>query len=387
MSSGTGPSTRDLLVVGGGPAGLATGIFAALEGLTVTLFERRRFPVDKPCGEGLMPRGVELLSRMGLTVLDAHPFHGIRYVDRSSVAEARFPDGPGYGIRRTVLSRAMAARARALGVEVVESARVDSIETTATRARVNVSRQTFDGRWVVAADGLHGILRAEASSFLGARSWLPTGSLRSPRFGFRSHFRVRPWSPCVEVHWAEGGEAYVTPVGEEEVAVAFLWNERAPSWDDMISRFPTLAARLAGRPSTSKLQGAGPLRRRFTRVASGRVALVGDASGYVDAITGDGVALAFECARSLAASLATGSLLSYVEGHRRASRRYRVMAEAVLLLSLYPRLRGRVLAALAVNPDLFERLLSISSDGAPWASLGLGSVLRLAASAGAAVIE
>ncbi len=167
----------------------------------------------------------------------------------------------------------------------------------------------------------------------------------------------------------------------------FLWRDKAPSWEDMLSRFPRLYDRLRGSAMTSVLQGAGPLRRRVARIVSGRIALVGDASGYVDAITGDGVALAFECAHSLASSLASGDLDPYVEAHRRAARRYRVMAETVLLLSSYPRLRARVLAALAANPDLFERLVSISADGAPWASLGLGNVLRLAASAGSAVIE
>jgi flavin-dependent dehydrogenase len=378
---------RDLLVVGGGPAGLATAIFSALEGLTVTLFEGRRFPVDKPCGEGLMPRGVELLSRMGVSVEGARPFHGIRYRDRHSVAEARFEKGPGYGIRRTALSRAMVERARQLGVEVLEATRVDSIESSSDRASVRVGNDLFDARWVVAADGLHGGTGAVAPARAFPRPSLSSAGARRARFGLRLHFRVRPWTSLVEVHWGDAGEAYVTPVGEEEVSVAFLWR-RGASWQDMLARFPDLRSRLSGRDTTSKLQGAGPLRRRFGRVASGRIAVVGDRSGYVDAITGDGVALAFECARALSCSLAAGDdLESYVAAHRRATLRYRVAAETVLALSTFPRLRGRVIAALAANPDLFERLLSISADGAPWGSLGLGSVLRLAASARAAVIE
>lgn len=330
-----------------------------------------------------MPRGVRYLSRMGMGVEDFRPFYGIRYLDGTSVAEARFRNGPGYGVRRTVLSRAMAERARGLGVEVVEATRVLSIETGADRASVAVENRRVDTRWVVAADGLESGMRAATSGF--GRHWAPAsrpGHARHARYGVRAHYHVAPWSCFVEVHWAQEGEAYVTPVGEEEVAVAFLWREKAPSWADMLSRFPRLNARLGGSEVTSKLRGAGPLRRRVARVASGRIALVGDASGYVDAITGDGVALAFECARALASSLASGSLASYIEAQRRASRRYRVMAESVLALSTYPWLRRRVLVTLASSPDLFERLLSISADGAPWASLGLGSVLRLAASVG-----
>ncbi len=216
MSFAPSAPARDLLVVGGGPAGLATAIFAALAGLTVTLFERRRFPVDKPCGEGLMPRGALLLSEMGLRIEESVPFQGIRYLDRTSVAEARFQEGLGYGIRRTVLSRAMAERARGLGVEIVESTRVDSVESGVDHARVTVGARVFDGRWVVAADGLHSAIRARFS-----RSLLPGENLRPRRYGYRCRYHVRPWSSFVEVHWSEGGEAYATPVGAEEVAIAF----------------------------------------------------------------------------------------------------------------------------------------------------------------------
>ena len=122
------------------------------------------------------------------------------------------------------------------------------------------------------------------------------GRVRLSRYGFRRHYRLAPWSTFVEVHWAKGAEAYVTPVSDDEVGVAFLWHERAPSWEAMLSRFPHLA-RLRGASALSSIQGAGPFRRRPRRVTAGRLALVGDASGYVDAITGEGVAIAFECAR------------------------------------------------------------------------------------------
>src|SRR3990172_4173580 len=117
----------DLLIVGGGPAGLATAIFAASEGFEVALLERRRFPIDKPCGEGLMPGGVRLLEAMGVRIEKSHPFEGIRYIDERNVAEARFQDGYGLGVRRTELSRALLARAREVGAEIREETRVEAV--------------------------------------------------------------------------------------------------------------------------------------------------------------------------------------------------------------------------------------------------------------------
>ncbi len=334
----------DLAIVGGGPAGLATAIFAASEGLSAVVFERRRFPIDKPCGEGLMPRGVRLLEAMGARIEKSHPVEGIRYIDRRNIAEARFRDGHGLGIRRTELSRALLARARELGVEVREETRVEAIVQWRDAATVAFAEGSLDARWIVVADGLGSLVP-------GA----PHGGFR--RYGYRRHYRLSPWSPFVEVHWGQGAEAYVTPVSEDEVGVAFLWHERAPSWEAMLARFGELRVRLRGAEAISSIQGAGPFRRRPNRVRAGRIALVGDASGYVDAITGEGIAIAFECGQALARSLKEGGLSSYERAHRRALRRYRGTTEVVLALAAFPWLRRGVVSALARRSVLFESLL------------------------------
>jgi flavin-dependent dehydrogenase len=354
---------QDLIVVGGGPAGLATAIFAARSGLAVTLVERKRFPVDKPCGEGLMPRGVRLLQEMGVEISPSRAFEGIRYVTAAAVADARIRQGQGLGIRRTVLSHAMARRAIELGVELRDRLRATKVEEAGDRVRVETSEGELEARWLAAADGLGSGLRQD----LG-RQPRPERR-REPRFGYRRHYRVRPWSSFVEVYWAEGGEAYVTPVAADEVGIALLWHRAAPSFEAMLSRFPILEQRLDGAPATTAVAGAGPFRRRIDRIAGGRVALVGDASGYVDALTGEGVSLAFECAKALSVSLCRGDLASYASEHRRLSRRYRIMAELVLCLSRHPRIRERVVAHLASHPELFERFLAIADDRAPWSSL------------------
>ncbi len=338
----------DVLIVGGGPAGLATAIFAASEGLSAAVLERRRFPIDKPCGEGLMPRGVRLLEAMGVRIEKGLPFEGIRYIDERNVAEARFRDGCGLGVRRTELSRALLARAREVGVAVREETRVEAVIQWRDGATLSFAEGSLDAKWIVFADGLGSLVP-------GA----PRAGLR--RFGFRRHYRLSPWSTFVEVHWGEGAEAYVTPVGEEEVGVAILWHERASSWEAMLSRFGHLDERLRGAEAISSIQGAGPFRRRPQRVTAGRLALVGDASGYVDAITGEGIAIAFECARALARSLKEGGLASYERAHRRALRRYRGTTEIVLALAAFPWLRRGVVSALAGRSVLFESLLGLAT--------------------------
>jgi flavin-dependent dehydrogenase len=333
----------DLSIVGGGPAGLATAIFAALEGLSSTVLERRRFPIDKACGEGLMPEGARLLESMGARIERSFRFEGIRYIEGRHVVEARFREGHGLGVRRTELSRALVARARELGVEVREETKVESV----CGSTVCFRGGSLDARWVVLADGL--------------RSLAPGDSRGGPvRYGYRKHFRIAPWSPYVEVYWGKGAEAYVTPVSDDEVGVALLWHEAASSWDAMLSRFDSLHSRLRGAPESSSLRGAGPFRRRPAATKRGPLALVGDASGYHDAITGEGVALAFACARSLARSLKAGSLDSYERDHRRAMRRYRTATAAVLELAAFPRLRSLLISALARRPSLFERLVDLA---------------------------
>ena len=339
--------SRDLAIVGGGPAGLATAIFAASEGLDVTVLERRRFPIDKPCGEGLMPHGVRLLDSMGVRIEKCRPFEGIRYVDDWNVAEARFREGHGLGVRRVELSKALLARARELGVEVREETRVEKVIPFRDGVTVSTAGGSLDAKWVVVADGLGSLVPAARPG-------------RVRRYGARTHYRLAPWSSFVEVHWAQGAEAYVTPVSDDEVGVAFLWREHAPSWDVMLSRFPHLARRLEGAEALSSMQGAGPFSRRPRRLTAGRLALVGDASGYVDAITGEGVAIAFECARALARALKEGGLASYESAHRRVMGRYRRLTEVVLALAAHPRLRRGVVSALSGHAMLFERLLDLA---------------------------
>jgi flavin-dependent dehydrogenase len=347
----------EVLIVGGGPAGLAAAIAARAEGLDALVVDRARPPIDKACGEGLMPDGLALLRDLGVR-LDPErlrPFHGIRYLDGDVVAEGRFPAGPGAGIRRLDLHRALVRRAEEAGVRLRWRTRVDGL----TDGGAVTDAGPIAARFVVGADGL----RSRVRRWAGLAG--PPPDPRRGRFGVRRHFAVEPWSDCVEVYWAEGCEAYVTPVAGREVGVAMLWSGRKASFDDLLARFPRLGDRLRGAPAASRDRGAGPLCQKVRRVARGRLALVGDASGYVDAITGEGLSLAFHQAKALAQALRRGDLSLYARRHRRIALLPDALTRLLLWVEKRPPLRHRLIRAFAREPALFSRLLALHARALP----------------------
>lgn len=354
---------RDVIVVGGGPAGLAAAAACARRGLDVLLLEARAFPVDKACGEGLLPAGVRALDELGalsrIGPRDRAPFRAIRWIGEDGVvAEARLPDGGGLGIRRTALSSALAAAARAAGAEVRERAPARAHRRGRDEVVVTTGDAEERALLLVAADGLASPIRA--------REGLEVRPQRPFRFGLRRHFAVAPWAEAVEVHFSRGVEAYVTPAGAHRVGVAFLVEEeaRAP-FPQLLRRFPALAERLAGAAYDSRLAGAGPLcRAARTRVAD-RLVLLGDSAGYVDALTGEGVSLALDAAAVLGelapAALSRGAgeadLASYARAAALRFRRYGAVARLTLGIARRPALRRGVLAAAARSPRAFSAVV------------------------------
>lgn len=340
----------DLLVVGGGPAGLATAIRAATAGLEVTVLERRVGVVDKACGEGLMPAAVEGLRALGVEP-SGHRFDGIRYVDGDREAVARFRGGHGLGVRRTALSAALQARAAAVGVKVVRQT-VDAVHQDAT----SVTAGGMRARYLVGADGLHSQVRRSAG--------LDQPSSRRARYGLRVHYRTAPWRDEVEVHWTSHGEAYVTPVADDVVGVAVLSSQRR-TFHDQLGDFPRLLERLGGAPPASAVRGAGPMRQRASSPRAGRVLLVGDAAGYVDAITGEGIALALAESHALVDSVLADDPGSYEHKWRDASRTYRVLTEMIMVARGPLHLSRAIVPAAQRLPLVFERVVGMLAHPAP----------------------
>jgi len=361
----------DLVIAGGGPAGLATAIAARLRGFEVIVLDRAQPPLDKACGEGLMPDGVAVLEGLGVDLrgVDSHPFRGIRYIDDELSAEGEFPDTPGLGIRRTELHGALRRCAETLGVDLRWGVGVRGI----IAGGFETDHGPVNGRWLVGADGRASRIRKWAG--------LDGRSTRRRRFGVRRHFEVKPWSDLVEVWWGDGCEAYVTPVGEGLVGVALLWSGKTATFDELLRRFPGLQRRLENVPVASKDRGAGPLQQRCRAVVSGDLALVGDASGYLDAITGEGLSLSFRQAAALIDAIAAGDLQQYVVAHRHIVRYPNAITRLLLVVERHPRLRRRVMRSLAVDSLLMSRFLALKMRIEGPRVFGSGGLLQLAATA------
>jgi flavin-dependent dehydrogenase len=200
-----------------------------------------------------------------------------------------------------------------------------------------------DASWLLACDGLHSPVRR----LVGLE-----GGSDGRRFGQRRHVRLAPWSDHVEVHWSPDAEAYVTPVAPDEVGVAVL-GPRGVTFPDALAGFPALRARLEGAQWSSSLRGAGPLRQRVRARVAGRVLLVGDAAGYVDALTGEGLRIGLASAQAAAAAVAAGRPHDYEAAWARVTRDYRWLTSTLVTATRNPALRSALVPTAARLPRLF----------------------------------
>jgi menaquinone-9 beta-reductase len=349
----------DVLVVGGGPAGLAAAVAARQKGFRVMVADSVRPPIDKACGEGIMPDGLQALAELGFSLDSAAPapFRGIRFVDSGRAAEAPFRAGPAMGVRRTALHNALAATAESAGIDLLWGAHVSALVPHGIRLGPRIIRS----RWIVGADGL----RSRIRTWAGLDSDVPPPR----RFGFRRHFRIASPSGYMELHWGRTAQIYVTPIAAEEVCVVVISPDPHLRLESALSEFPQLADRLFA-PGPAET-GAVTSTRRFRRVTRGPIALIGDASGSVDAITGEGLCLAFRQSLALAEALAHDDLSRYEKAHRRLMRRPALMGALLLSLGGRPPLRRAALSAFAACPAVFENLLAAHiGSWKPVATLG-----------------
>ncbi len=361
---------NQVFVIGGGPAGLAAALAARQRGFDVAVADSCAPPIDKPCGEGLMPDGIGALQHLGVTIPEgeAHPFRGIRFVSGRLSAEAFFPHGFALGVRRTNLHRIMVEQAERAGVRLWWGAVVTGLHPEGVLVRGELVR----ARWIVGADGSSSLVRR----------WAGLGSHlhRKERYAFRRHYQVAPWSDFMELHWGTRCQLYVTPVAPEQVCVALISRDPALRLDEGLREFPEVSERLRGAAQGSVERGAMSVTRKLARVCTGRVALMGDASGGVDAITGEGLCLAFRQADLLADCLRSDELGRYQAGHRSLARRPALMSKLMLLLEHREGLRQRVMRAFLSEPKLFARMLATHVGAVPplqVASNGLALGLRL----------
>ena len=368
---------RDVVVVGAGPAGCAVAIHLARRGRSVMVVDRARSPERKACGEGLFPGGVEALRRLGVAAerCGGIALEGVRFVAGRAVAEAPFSGGNAASVRRGLLERELQTAAERQGVEFCSGVSVRGLATGNGRAiAVETTVGKIEARAFVAADGLGSRLRQAAA--------LDSGRVGG-RYGVSAHARTQDeLEPMVQVWFGRGFEVYVTPLGSHEANVALLTRrdvmrslagDLAGGFSEVVRPHPALAG---GFELLDTPLAAGPFPRGCTRAWRANVVLAGDAAGFFDGITGEGMSVALRgaerAARAVDAYLATGSYAPF----RRYDRERRALTgNSDLLGRLSLGLaRSPVVAELAVRnlgrrPETFARLVAVNTGAAGLRSL------------------
>jgi menaquinone-9 beta-reductase len=384
----------DAIVVGGSMAGCSTTTALAQKNLRVLLLEKASLGRDKACGEGLLPAGVASLTRLGAlhltTQIQAQPFYGAGFELEGQVARADFPEGHALGVRRQKLDQAFFHYASSLpGVTARERCTVQGLLFAPKGHISGVALPNGERVYadiVIGADGLASPLRTA----VGFDGGLP----RQRRYGMRVHLglpNAKPFGNYVHVLLDPPGEFYFTPVGPHELQVAYLGQPSVrglskKNYVQTVLTHPRLRELLAGAEATSEVMGAGPFGRKARAIVTDGFALVGDAAGYVDAVTGEGMELALRSAEALAetvyAALQGGgpsqkNLQPYVLARHQIVQDPDRLTRLVLLLERFPTLARRGIRALKSKPQLFQKLLAVQGGEAKLSSLSLGDWLGL----------
>ena len=364
-----GQLDADLAVVGAGPAGAAAALFAARSGRRVILIDQAIFPRDKACGEGLMPSGRAPLRALGLeaplVAAGAPALNGIQFgLTGQPQAAAPFPayrgEQAGLGVRRLDFDQRLIET-------VVDEPRISFHE----RVRALEVRRSPGGPWVITTTGelraRHVVVADGLRSSLRHRLGWTIGPRPPYRYGIVGHWQLEgPVDPWVRITFADGLEVYEGPVGDNQRMVGLLCYQ--PSMrtfaGQLESRYRQVVREI--RPALGNAQqvgdihAVGPFSYRARTVAADGIFLVGDAAGFSDPITGEGIATGLRQAQALAAALGTRFPdRTYRRAHRRLTGDPRRVAALLLRLSRTPALVERGLRSHEVAPQMLTKLLGV----------------------------
>ncbi|MGI9050038.1 MAG: NAD(P)/FAD-dependent oxidoreductase [Rubrobacteraceae bacterium] len=395
----------EVIVVGGGPAGAATASHLAARGRDVLLLERGHFPRQKPCGEYYSPGVVDALQRLGAlerVLASEHERPGGMWIRaRGSSFELTYPSGPaglsagqtggrrGLGIRRYHFDAALVENAREGGVRVEqgvavsgvhcdENGRVSGVRVGRGGNGSEVASGVVTARFVVGADGRHSVVARSLDLGLPVR-W-------PRRLGLHAHFEpaadadLGPLASGLgEMHVGDGAYCGLAPVGGGLLVAGLVTplgdKERGESTGDYfalkLDDVPGAAQRLAGAHRVGKVMGIGPLARRVARTAGPGYLLVGDAAGYFDPFTGEGVFRALRGAE-LASSAIEASLQSgddipegYEQARRNAFAGKERLTTLVQLALAWPPALGYALKRLETRRGKTEEIKAARGDYTP----------------------
>lgn len=328
----------DFLVIGGGPVGLFAAIELSNSGKSVALLEKKNFPVDKVCGEGIMPLGQLLLKKNGLSFSSSQskPFVGIDYFEKRELkAHLTFNQLTGIAVRRTELSDKLKEKALSLGVKIIENATYlgHNQNSNNISCHYNCEGETraLKCQKIIAADGIHSSVR----KYLGLKSKF----LAYERIGFRWHLQMKPLSDTVQVFWSKGTEAYITPVGDNQIEIALLTFKKSHqkiNYYELIDNFPHLKKLIKGQIPRG-IKGYGPFPLQMKKMISSNVIFIGDAFAFIDGITGDGLSFGFLQGHLLAKL--SNDLETFEKEVINYFRTYKLITYSALLMSYSPLLR------------------------------------------------
>ena len=384
----------DVVVVGAGPAGSAAAILLAERGWSVTLLDKAAFPRPKICGEYLSPEAARVMDRLGvLKAVDAagaQPLSGMRIVaPDGTVLDGTYPtSGPWRGyrdhalaIRREVFDRILLERARALPVDVRERHRVTGLIVEGGLVR-GVKTESAEGapmelrsRLVVGADG--------------------RASVVAHALGLVRPHRLRRLALIQHVSGVEGlgdrGEIYVDPPDYSilnpvapgivnlslvvPLAHAKPFSARLETFmEARLRQLRHVPARLAGMKAEGPVMAMGPLAYRVGEPRVGGVLLAGDAAGFYDPFTGEGLYTALRSAELLAEvahpALSTGdvsadALAPYARAKRAAFADKARVTRALQFIIAHRRLANGAARFLQRRPALLSMLMGVIGDFVP----------------------
>ncbi len=273
-------------------------------------------------------------------------------------------------MRRVKLHEHLVEQAVEAGVEFRWGTRVTQID----KEFVTTAKEKIGYRWLIGADGHNSMVRKWAGLETRTNQSIASRIAPGNRFGFCNHFRLEPWSDAVEVHWAQGCQVFITPLPGNEVGVAVISRDPQLRLERALPQFPELAEQLRGATPTTRESGDTTSLRIFPAIARGRVALIGDASGTVDAVTGHGLSLSFQQAVKLAEAIKSGDLGHYQHAHKQIAAVPVAMSRLMRLMSGNDWIRGKTIRAFLKTPALFSRMLAIHTESQPISSLGAAEI-------------